>query len=591
MAAAARPDVGPLRISGRLTDRNGVLGLEDFSAATSEDAALSASIRGSVGDLAAFRGVDLRATLAASQLRGFEPFLEWPLPEIGPLSARARLRDEGDRLIVDEIDVRLGERDATWAEIEGSVLDATRLQGVRIRAEFGAADLGPLRPYLKGEPPDVGPIRGAAQLSDHDGTLGLEHFELRGGREGVFEIHVSGVLDDVLEADEISLVVQVDARDLRLLGQIFDAEPPAIGPIAFSGRFTGSNERLVVEDLTLRLDETELTGSLSGSAVSGERPSLTARLASPRVHLDDIGVEPVSETERPRAPERPGPWWVGAERLPFEQLRAVDLDLDLRADRISGRQGLEVRSARAIVRLDDGDLEVSDASFVYEGGRFEARLLIDTTTPQPDLALIANLKGFDLAMALAQIVENPQGAGLVDANINLQSRGHSIDAIRSKLAGHVDVLMREGYAPTRLARAMELELLDAIIPFETAANIDRPSCFGVELEIEDGVARVESLVLRSSQVTVTGEGTMDIGRRRLDLRLTPTRTRPGLLGAAVAVKIEGPLSDPSITPLKRSIATSAVRGIFSNAMRPDNLLLRPFRDEVVIDASDCDSAR
>ena len=49
-------------------------------------------------------------------------------------------------------------------------------------------DLSHARPYLDREPPDLGPIEGSGHLKDLDGSLGIEQFELRGGREGVFQI-------------------------------------------------------------------------------------------------------------------------------------------------------------------------------------------------------------------------------------------------------------------------------------------------------------------------------------------------------------------------------------------------------------------
>ena len=53
--------------------------------------------------------------------------------------------------------------------------------------------------------------------------------------------------------------------------------------------------------------------------------------------------------------------------------------------------------------------------------------------------------------------------------------------------------------------------------------------------------------------------------------------RSGELSIAATVDVSGPLTEPVFRPLTRSLATSAVRGVLSNALRPADVLLRPLR--------------
>jgi hypothetical protein len=98
-------------------------------------------------------------------------------------------------------------------------------------------------------------------------------------------------------------------------------------------------------------------------------------------------------------------------------------------------------------------------------------------------------------------------------------------------------------------------------------------CFRAELEIDEGMATARSLVLEGAQESVVGEGQIDLARGFYDLEMTPHTTRPGLISVAARIRVTGPLEDPRFTPVTRTIATSAVRGVISNALRPARAML------------------
>jgi hypothetical protein len=494
---------------------------------------------------------------------------------------------------VDDFDVELGRRDETWARVEGSVRDLVRLEGVDLKASFSASDLRHARPYLEREPPSIGPIHGDARLSDLDGTLGVERFSLRGGQKVRFWIDLSGTFDDVREIDEIWMQANLEAQDLRVLGAVFGADLPPIGPVEFSGRVKGSDERIASEG-TLRLDKTVLVGTWSGSFVAGTRPSLTARLESSHIHLDDVGIEPRSGTSdaapvRPPEPvaESARRWWSGAEPLPFEALRTLDADVALAAARISGREGLDVRGASISLRLDDGLLTVAETSLDYTGASVRGEIRVDARTPVPLLALRAEVNGLDIAVLMSQLEEETDSSGVVEATFDLKGRGSSPDEIRSTLEGRFAAATRNWAAAGRYSRMFVRSLAFAFLPSLKLREVETFQCLVTDFEIKKGVATARTLVLEGNEVSIHGTGRIDLAREVYDLRLTPTVRDPGLLSVAATVDVSGPLTEPVFTPLARSLATSAVRGLLTNALRPANVLVRPLRGRAESDGSVC----
>jgi uncharacterized protein involved in outer membrane biogenesis len=571
--------------SARVEDRDGTLGIEGEVRGASRDGAVTLEVAGGHDDLSRLEEIDVQVDLRARDLKrvGEMLALEVDLPPIGPLVGHARLRDQAGTVGVHELDVELGRREETWGRIEGSVGDLARFEGVHLEAAVSASDLRHARPYLEREPPEIGPIRGEATLEDDDGTLGVERFTLRGGRKGVFSINLSGAFEHVRELDHIWIEAQLEARDLGVLGEIFGADLPPIGSVEFSGRVKGSDEQIVSQG-TARLDKTVFIGNWSASFTGGARPSMIAKLESPHLHLDDIGIEP-----RRAAPARGGPaalpppsadreltrWWAGAKPIPFDKLRILDADFELRAARITGRKGFEIREAAISGRLEGGLLEIPDAHLVWEGGTVEGEARVDVRAPVPSLGLRARASGLDVARLMSQVEEKTDAAGIVNGWADLESSGSSRDQIRSALAGRIAAATQHWAAAGEFSNMFVRELAFAFLPSLRLPSTPIFPCLLTDFDIDDGVATVRTLVLQGDGVTIDGTGSVDLGREEYDLRLTPTVRDPGLLSIAATVDVSGSLDGPEFRPLPRSLATSAVRGVLSNALRPAAVLVQP----------------
>ena len=86
--------------------------------------------------------------------------------------------------------------------------------------------------------------------------------------------------------------------------------------------------------------------------------------------------------------------------------------------------------------------------------------------------------------------------------------------------------------------------------------------------IEGGVATADTLYLAGKDITIVGEGSIDLGREKVDLTATPFPIDPSLLQIATTVTIVGPLDDPRIEPVRTSMVVSALRSVWKNAVRP-----------------------
>ena len=567
-------DIGPLRASAHIHDLEGTLGLEGELVAGSPEL-LEIRLKGSYDDLRQNREIDVDVRVRAANLRGIGTalHLETPLPSLGPLVASGKLRDTDGVLGIEAIDVELGGREDTWAEITGAIRALDPPAGIELAAEFGATSLHHLAAYARGELPDIGRIAGAATVSDSDGSIGVEQFRLQAGREGLFEVDLSGTFDDVRKIGELQVDARIKARDLGVIGAPFGLDLPALGPLEFVGRLSGDGQRVSSEG-RLVVNQTRFDGEWSVSFPPGARPSVRARLHSPHIHLDDIGLAPEYAAELPR-PDTPSP----SDGIPLEQLRSFDADVVLSADRMTGRLGLDAQELEARIQIDDGQLVIRDLIASSEGGNVRASLEIDARTPEPQLDLQIEIAGVDLTQIMAQFQEQTESAGIFDLSTHLRSHGGSAHALRSNLNGEFELMVRDGVLTSQVARNFVKNFVGVAFPTFRAPEDAPVSCLRIGLDVAGGVASVEQLLLIGEKITVTGQGTIDIGGDRFRLLLTPKVKDPGLLSMAVSVSIRGPITSPTYSPVKRTIATSVATGLLSNALRPASRLARPFLAE------------
>jgi hypothetical protein len=589
------PAIDSVHLDARLTDDDGSLGINGRISVAARDGEISGEISGRLGDLAGNDDVALQISLSARDLAEIGESLvpELKLPEVGPVTASVMIRGNTSALSAEEFTAKIGSRDGTWLEVNGSVADLANFTGVHLAGEFSGADLRYANPYIDHELPDVGPIRGNAKLSDRDGSLGLEEVRIAGGREGALTFDFSGRIDHMLDRDEIDIDAKIEAESLTIIGDLFGVELPPIAPVSFSGTMNGSDEKIESHGST-RLDKTILIGDWSGSFAGGGRPSIKAKLQSKHVWLDDIGIIP-----RPADEDADGDadedladspsWWSSRDPLPFELLEAIDADLVIAADRVSGIAGFELDGVRILARLEDGRLEIPEFSVGYEAGTVRTQGYVDVSGSRTELALKVEVNAVHLTPLLAQVRQTVEKAGVLDASIDVKSRGNHPIAIRSNLEGMVRLVARDGALAGRYSSAFAKNFVALAVPSILTGRAPQFGCVVTDFEIESGVASVRELLLESEKISVVGSGSIDFRAGAFDIVLVPTVNEPGLVSLSAAVDVSGPLSAPVFSPRYTSIPMQAVRGVVSNVLAPGSALIKPFRRSK--GESPCDSLK
>lgn len=575
----------PLRAELGADDEDGSLGVE-ADVELSRPGVFELDLEGVFDDLRGFRELDLKVDLKARTLATIAAIVErdgaWPVPALGPVAATGRLVAEGEKIGFEAIEIHIGDPSALWAQAKGSVRDVLAMREVDFEVRAGAASASRVAALFDRTIPEVGGLAAAFSVRDDDGSLGIEDATFAVEREGEFRLEVLGSFDDLNDLEEIVFEAVLEARDLSTLGGLFETELPSIGPLRFEGSIRGAVERMAGRG-RITLPETSLEGDLIASFPADSRPAFDLRLRSPRVHLPDLLQKAPSGATSPAAESGGGfdvaAWWRGGESLPIDTLGVLDATFDLEFERVTGFEQFSLASARLSGRLEDGHLVVDDLAADYESGRVGGRFEIDARPQPPESTLELEAFNVDLTRLFSQFRPSTAYAGLLDLSINLDTEGTSADDMRSNLQGFFGAMLRDGAIVNRYSQALSFDVMRVSIPsFRPSSDGDPPvHCLLAVAPIEAGIATLDTLYLEGETITVTGDGEIDVGREQLAVRLTPHVRQPGLLSISATVDLSGPIANPVIRPIRRSLVTSALGALFRNAMRAPRALERTIR--------------
>ncbi|TVP91412.1 MAG: AsmA family protein [Pseudomonadaceae bacterium] len=367
----------------------------------------------------------------------------------------------------------------------------------------------------------------------YDGTANIAEVEQM--RLALNDLRASGELRASNLADTMRLGGRIDIAEfdgralLRSLGQEVPetANADALKRVALAAQLNGSASSLLLDELRLQLDGTELRGSLGVSDF--ERQALRFDLRGTQLNLDDY-LPPTAESERTdssagrggsRSDQPPEPW-SDAAVLPLDLLAELDVDGRLTLDQVQ-LTGQSIKAFTAAVVARNGRVQVNTLQGELFEGRFELSADINSRQTPVTMTLNANLQGMD-AVALQQGYEIPeQLRGLLNARAELRTQGNSIQRWMNTLNGSARFDVDDGALvgtnlEHQLCRAIALANRESLS--ESLGAEDTPfNQLSGSFSIRNGVVSNSDMRAALPGIEARGRGDINLPEQRLDYRV------------------------------------------------------------------------
>ncbi|MEM9783362.1 MAG: AsmA family protein [Pseudomonadota bacterium] len=315
-----------------------------------------------------------------------------------------------------------------------------------------------------------------------------------------------------------------------------DLPPEMPEALSLSGRLAAENGRLGIDGMALTLGESSLAGAVAVET-EGARPKLIVDLDA---DLLDLSPFMADDAAAPTPPARDG--------IDASALRAVDADIALRARSID-LGDLAVGQTQLAAVLAGGRLDLTIGEAEVTGGSVAGTI---TLADADGIAVTTDLtaRGVRLQPLLIGIANTDAMTGRGDIDLQLSGRGRTTDALLASLGGTGSVVLRDGALIGYSLPAMVRNIAGQTGGGARTAFDET----GASFSARNGVLTSSDIRFLGPAIRVTGRGSVDLARRRLNLRLTPEAVAalPGPLGGTgvpvFPLIVTGPWASPRVEP-------------------------------------------
>jgi AsmA protein len=350
-------------------------------------------------------------------------------------------------------------------------------------------------------------------------------------------------------------------RDLLSAADIELASGDTLQAFTVSGTAEGSFKSVMINNLTLSLDELTGTGQ-AGIDLSGQTPRILGTLAMPTLDLTPFMGPP--DASQPKQGIQP---W-SKEPLDLTGLKSVNAKLDLTVGELIIGE-VELTDTVMLVNLTNGLLTADLSQFKAFNGDWLGKLVVDTRPAAPKVNF--DMQGQNVAVAnlLGTLSGFDSLTGTGQFKVSAQSAGASIDEIMQAIDGEVSTNLSDGVikglnvaALVRSASSLKQALATGSVQnlnFGEALSKNAEtdfSSFNTVLTVNDGVANVDVMKLLSPVLGIDGTGQINLAGQSMDLRLATSVDKSAqgqgsvvqLNGIPVPVRISGAWTNPKVTP-------------------------------------------
>jgi AsmA protein len=294
-----------------------------------------------------------------------------------------------------------------------------------------------------------------------------------------------------------------------------------------------------LDDLTATMDN----AAFGGAATLYLSPQQKLQLSLSFSHADldaliaayptQVPATPAAQATIPPAPPAAGVAVIPDVPLPLSFLSWGNADIQLAADNVIWNRE-NYTALQANLTLAGKKLTIAPVTGEIPGGGITANATLDGSVTPATEALTIKAP----ALALGPLLKTFNLPGTADGNLELQlvatSSGNTPHAIAADLSGQLGLATVDSQLDAVLFNR-------ALGPIEKAAG-NPPftggpvsvRCFGLAIDASQGVAKVTSLGIDSSQLILQGSGSVNLGQETYNLSFQPLTGANVLLGGSFA---------------------------------------------------------
>ena len=378
-----------------------------------------------------------------------------------------------------------------------------------------------------------------------------------------------GSVERPLEGSGFDIRFTLGGAEIDTLLPLFDLILPMEGPYSLAGRFTDQADRIVLDDIEIRSGQSDVGGKLTVH-LGGMRPKVEGEFFSDQIFLREL--LPVNESEASFEKRK---HVIPDYDLPIERMRAHDAEVVFRSKRLRTEAG-DLGDLRFRASLKDGVFRLAPFSVQgWRGALIKGDVTIDASQdiPSIDMELTADDVDYGLLLKQAGVAEIVEG--LLDVTLRLSGDGRTRREFLGDADGQLIIVAEDGRIGSRRLDLWGSALVTTMLsPSWHRTDVTKLNCIVANIDIEDGVARSDDLLMDTQRITVAASGALGLESEELNFVFAPRPKRASLISLTNPVSVTGTLADPqvSVTVLPRNRTAAAGAGALAGLINPGYLI-------------------
>ena len=348
---------------------------------------------------------------------------------------------------------------------------------------------------------------------------------------------------------------------LKELMQTLDIEPPvtadpdAMSRVSFNATAKVGTSDISLSDLTLELDDSAMTGTLS--VPMDENGTLRFNLGVDAITLDGY-MAPADDSVA--AADDSG----SDVEIPADLIRTLNVDGSFRIGQ-AYMTGLEFSNLQVGIVAAGGRLRMNPLSADFYDGGYSGDVRIDASGDTPSVSVDEHIEGVNLGALAKAMFDVDNINGTINGGFTLSGAGQNVSTIRSDLDGTMSMELVDGawegtdvWHQLRTARAMFVQEPPPEPTLPARTEFSNVRATGT---VTDGIFENNDFLAELPFLQLTGAGMVDMTTSGIDYSLqVRVLERPEFMAGATAeeiedftetvvpLKITGSLSEPSVRP-------------------------------------------
>lgn len=477
---------------------------------------------------------------------------------------------------IGDLRISNGEVVAKLAKLKTDMTVGVETQGEGQDAKILASAKG-----TYGGAPITGKATGGALLSLRDASSPWP-IDLRLA-DGPTHVELAGTLQDPLHLKGANLKLSLAGPDMGLLEPLTGVPIPKTPPYRITGNLDFADSHIQFKNFQGALGNSDLEGTFDFDLTKGQRPEVTAELASRKVDLVDLGgfigaepgrvnttaKTPAQKEETAKAEARPGV--IPDKPISLPRLTWADIHLKYRGQHIEGRS-VPFDNLAVAMDIENGAIRLHPVSLGVGTGSIVGNIAL---TPANDRQLKAkadiDLRRVDVSRLLAA-THTFNGAGTISGTADIDTTGNSLASMLGNGNGEVKMGMAGGDLSSLLVALSGLQFGNALLSALGIPQRTEVECLVNDMPLQNGVLKIRALVLDTKESILNGTGSIDLKKETLDISLKTDAKHFSIGSLPAPINITGPLKNPSIRPGAEMAVRGAAAGGLAAVFPPLALL-------------------